>query len=740
MMKKSVFLVLLILLFQELNAQRVSSAEPKRPSVGLVLSGGGAKGFAYIGLLKVFHEVGLQVDYIGGSSIGSIIGGLYAIGYHPDSIAKMIRRQKWDDLLKDITDRRYLPFEEKEYGENTLVRLPIKGKKISLSTSMYQGQEINLLLNYYFSPAYKINDFHKFQTPFLCIGTDLLTGEQVVLDKGCLPMAIRASMSIPGYFSPTEYQGKYLVDGGVVNNYPVKEVKEMGARIIIGGDVQSGLHSSREELNSITAVLDQITSFPRVEANRIGDSLTDLKIRYPMPNGMGMMDFENYDSIIAFGEKVARQHYAAIKSLADSLNAIEFRPMKKYTARPLDSLFIDSIIIRGNKKIPDSYFKSLFPSTARIYISLKYLHHMIRLMQGSGFFENTSYELEYKNRKTSLIINVTEGGPGALAAGIHFDSDYGVGIILSGNFNNLLIPNSNLYVSLNLSINPRFRAAYLAGLGGKAGIGLKTDIYNFTSGLYEKDIKINKISFTNYKGSLFFYYTLRKMVNLKAGLDYEYFRFQQDVMTDSSLRAFDNFSSYGTVFLSLSADSRDKPSYPRKGVLAKIRGEYVIPLSKNWSSDLFSNATILYIKYDHFFPLSKRFVLQPGLFAGSIFWDKKNPPLQHLLGLGGLAPRNYFDQVVPFTGLHFIQKYGQYSAVVRMKLEYNVYKKLYLTLRADAGAAEHKFEQLFNSGNFLLGYGVTAGYDSFIGPVELTLQGSNINPGVMLFVNIGFPF
>lgn len=240
------FLTALILFFSaEIRAgsPRDTAAHPgKRPSVGLVLSGGGAKGFAYIGLLRVIREAGLPIDYIGGSSIGSIIGGLYALGYDPDTIAKVIRSVDWDKLLKDVMDRRYVSFEEKEYSENNIIKLPIKNKKVGLGSSMYQGQEINLLLNYFFSPAYKTTDFHKLPVPFLCIGTDLFTGDAITLDKGYLAMAIRASMSIPGYFSPTDYMGYYLVDGGVVNNYPVKEVKDMGARIILGGDVQSGLY------------------------------------------------------------------------------------------------------------------------------------------------------------------------------------------------------------------------------------------------------------------------------------------------------------------------------------------------------------------------------------------------------------------------------------------------------------------------------------------------------------------
>ena len=719
-----------------LFSQATPSAS-KRPSVGLVLSGGGAKGFAYVGLLRVIQEAGLPIDYIGGSSIGSIMGGLYVIGYHPDTIAKMIRSQNWNDLLKDNIDRRYIAFEEKEYGEKSIVRLPIRNNKLGLGSSMYQGQEINLLLNKYFSPAYKIYDFKKLQTPFLCMGTNLLTGEGIILDKGYLPMAIRASMSIPGYFSPTDYMGYYLVDGGVVNNYPVEQVKNMGAEIIVGGDVQSGLYP-REKLNSITAIADQITSFSRIGANRIGDSLTDLKVRFKVD--YGMLDFEQYDSIIALGERVARSHFKEIKALADSLNAIEYKPLKQFKARPLDSLEVDSIIIRGNKKLPNYYFSSLFKHKKNTKIAIKDLQNSIRKLYGSGYFEHVFYEFEQHNGKTDLVIEAMETGPGSLGAGIHYDNNYNVGIILSGAFRNLLGKNSKLFADLNIGPDPRLRVVYLLGFGGKAAMGLSADFYSFNFGDYNKDVKINQINFFNNKGSLFFQYTFKNMVNLKAGFDYEYFRFQQDVDVDSSLHPFQHFTSYGTVFLSLNVDSRDRPYFARRGILATLRGEYVMPLSANWSREIFSNAGVFYLKYDHYIPLSGKFVLQPGLFAGGAIWDENQPPLQHIFGVGGLCSRNYIDQYVSFTGVQFIQEFGYYSAIARLRLQYNLYKKLYLTARADLGTDQLEFSEVFKSKNLMCGYGLTASYDSFIGPVELTLMGSNVNSGPMIFVNIGYSF
>lgn len=712
--------------------------QKKRPTVGLVLSGGGAKGFAYIGLLKALKRSGLQVDYIGGSSIGSIIGGLYALGYDPDSIAKMIRSQNWDNLLKDVIDRKYIAYEEKEYGENTVVTLPIREKKITINAAMYKGQEINLLLNKYFSPAYMINDFRKLPVPFLCIGTDLFTGNQVVLDKGYLPLAIRASMSIPGYFMPTDCQGYYLVDGGVVNNNPVKEVKEMGAQIIIGGDVQTGLADSKEKLASIMAVLDQITSFARVGSNKIGDSLTDIKV--PIRLSYGMMDFTAYDSIMAEGERVALKYYPQIKALADSLNAIEFKPLLHYNAKPLDSVNIDEVTIRGNRKIGKTYFSSYFQTNKRNMIAISDIERDIRQMSGSGYFDVVTYELERKDNSTRLIVNAVEGGPGYLSAGIHYDSEYDIGILLSGSFRNLLIANTKLFVNLNLSNHPRLKIAYLLGFGGKAGIGLSTDFYSFNFDQYDDDVKVNQLSMTNYMGSLFFNYSFRNTYKLQAGFDFEHFRFRQENEVDTILDPFFTFSNYGTCFASINADTRDKPNYSTRGFKSTLRLEYTMPLSNNWPQELFTNTALIYFSHDHDLRLSRRFVLKPGIFAGAMLRADDTPPLQHMFAIGGQSEKNYIDTYIDFPGAKFIQRFGYYSAVVRAKLQYNLYRKLYLTARTDLGSIVDYPEQLTQGNNILFGYGLTAGYDSFIGPVELMISSSNINSGLLFFINIGFRF
>ena len=710
----------------------------KRPTVGLVLSGGGAKGFAYIGLLKVLQETGLQVDYIGGSSIGSIMGGLYAIGYHPDSIAKMIRIQNWTSLLSDGTARKYVAYDEKEFGEKTILSVYIRNKKIGLSNAFYQGQQVDMLLNHYFSPAYRTYSFSDFQTPFLCMGTDLYTGDAIVLDKGYLPKAIRASMSIPGYFAPTDYMGYYLVDGGVVNNYPVKQVKEMGAEIIIGGDVQQGLYTTKKQLNTITAILDQITSFPAIEANQVADSLTNISVRIKL--NYGMKDFDDYDSIIAKGERVARAHYAEIKALTDSLNALEYRPLKSYDAQPLDSLQFGKILIQGNTRTPAKYFYTFFKDIKGHLIAIRDLETIINYIYGSNYFERASYEMDNTKSPPDLIIDVVEAAPGILSAGIHFDNDYNGSIILNGAFRNLLGKNTKLFANLILGVNPRVKLLYLVGWSGKAGLGVSVDLYSFKFNIYDKSSKVDQLTFINNKASVFFNSMFLNMYNIRAGFDYEYFRFRQDLQVDTTITKYQNFRSYGTPFISINADTRDDAYFPTRGFIGTLRAEYVMPLSGNWVKQIFTNSAIIYLNYIQSIPLSKKFTLRLGIFAGGTLKQSDSPPVQHLFALGGLNNRNYVETFLDFTGAQFVQNYGSYSLIGRLKLQYNLFKKNYITLRTDVGGSEGTVDELFQSRSFMVGYGVTYSYNSFIGPIELTLMGSNINPGPMLFLNLGFWF
>jgi len=216
------------------------SQENLRPKIGLVLSGGGAKGFAHIGVLEVFEKEGIPIDYIAGTSIGSIIGGLYAIGYNSQQLKAFVTNQEWVHLLSDHISRDYKNIFEKYDQDRYLISFKLRTDEgISLPAGVVEGHNVINKLCELTAKYHEVRDFNEFPIPFACVAADIATGDEVVIRNGFLPEAIFASMSIPTIFAPSVIQDKLVVDGGIANNFPADVVKDMGADIIIGVDIQS---------------------------------------------------------------------------------------------------------------------------------------------------------------------------------------------------------------------------------------------------------------------------------------------------------------------------------------------------------------------------------------------------------------------------------------------------------------------------------------------------------------------
>ena len=236
------FTTLITVLFFFVQAE-ASAPQPQRKKVGLVLSGGGAKGVAHIGVLKVLEEAGIPIDYIAGNSMGAIVGGLYAIGYSPQALDSLVRTQNWVGLLADKITRDNLLFTEKEVRDKALFTIPFDRERFHISTGILSGSSVMDMLSELARDYHDVASFDSLPIPFACIAYDLISGDEVVMREGSLPVAIRASMSIPGAFSTVERNGQILIDGGVINNFPANVVREMGADIIIGVNV--GMHTDR---------------------------------------------------------------------------------------------------------------------------------------------------------------------------------------------------------------------------------------------------------------------------------------------------------------------------------------------------------------------------------------------------------------------------------------------------------------------------------------------------------------
>ena len=280
---------------------------PDDKKIGLVLSGGSAKGLAHIGVLKVLEEEKVPIEFITGASMGSIVGGLYSAGYTAEELEIIALELDWISLFTD-----YIPRENKGgirnyFEDRNTVTLPMEKFQVRLPTGVVGGKTISSNLNSFFFGVENINDFKKFPQKFALVATDLETGEAVLLDKGSLPTAIRASMSIPTVITPIRYNGRLLVDGGVVRNLPVQEVKFLGADYTIGINVGEGFSKLDEKKLNLIDISGNVASIGgRSEVER-QKRMLDLYIE-PNMTKIASTDFTKVKEIIALGEEAARQN------------------------------------------------------------------------------------------------------------------------------------------------------------------------------------------------------------------------------------------------------------------------------------------------------------------------------------------------------------------------------------------------------------------------------------------------
>ncbi len=355
----NILLVTLVLFaFNTLFSQNNSTSEIQtNPNdedikVGLVLSGGGAKGLAHIGALKIIEEAGIRIDYIGGTSMGAIVGSLYASGYTAKELDSIFRIVDFNVLIQDDLPRKAKTFYEREDSEKYALTLPFDNFKIGLPQGLSKGQNFFNEFSRLTSHVHDINDFSKLPIPFFCMATNIATGEQILLDKGYLPEAVSASGALPSIFSPIELDGILMTDGGVANNYPIEEIRKKGAEIVIGIDVQDSL-IPREQLNSVTNIMLQISNFRTIKTMKSKMPETDVYIK-PSISDFSLISFDQADQIIANGEKAAFASY-------EKLRAIKRRQKtsvpKTRVPKNSDTLFINSLIISGNKRYTRSYIK-----------------------------------------------------------------------------------------------------------------------------------------------------------------------------------------------------------------------------------------------------------------------------------------------------------------------------------------------------------------------------------------------
>jgi NTE family protein len=728
--------ILLFSLFMLLlPATLLAQDKNERPKVGVVLSGGGAKGFAHIGALKVLMEAGIPIDYIGGTSMGGIVGGLFALGYTPEALEQLVLQQDWQKVLSDDISRRFLSMKEKDMHEKYFFSLPIIDSKIRLPLGLVSGQSVFNILSNYGSPGYKYTSFNDFPIPFLCIAADIETGESVILNDGHLPLALRATMAIPTVFSPIEIDGRLLVDGGLVNNFPVKEVKDMGADIIIGIDVQSKLHT-KEELNSFVRILDQSSAFLRRPLYEKALEMTDFYIK-PELAGFGVSSFTSADSIIKSGEIAAREILPEIKQLVERLKAYDdYEPVTVEPAHPIDLIYLQEIVIEGIDEVSPNFVNNHLQLTVPVYIYFQDIIRRTEKLYATRNFNHIHYHLTLLDRggyRLTLTLEEKEGAE--LSVGINYNTDLKAAFLVNTTFRNLIAPNDRLSLSLDLGDNSGFDIDYLIDRGWKPGIGANINGYSFDVNIFDEKDKVASFAYSSVTGSIFTQSNVRNFSVIGGGIELEYSSLRKNVFV-FDIESTNEFNTNYFGFLQF--DDLNRKVYPRRG--RKFDGE--IKLITNLKDSLVPNADPVIFATARFFqavPVTKRMVLLPQFTGGSLLSFGEVIPPQYQMYLGGLTDK-YGNGLFPFVGLEFMQLSGKHAFTGRVDLQYEITNNIYATARWNIGFRSETLRDLFFEYKPVNGYGASLGVRTPIGPIEVSLMNSDFTNTWIGYFNLGYMF
>lgn len=711
----------------------------KRPKIGLVLSGGGAKGFAHIGVLKVLEQAGVKIDYIGGTSMGAVVGGLYSSGYNATQIDSIFANTNFDELLKDYIPRTTKSFYEKRNDELYAISLPFKNFSIGIPVALSKGMYNYNLLTKLTHNVRHIRDFNKLPIPFVCVATDIEKGKEVIINKGYLPQAMLASSAFPTLFSPIELDGKLLVDGGVTNNYPVEEVRKMGADIIIGVDVQDDL-KDRKSLKEATRILVQISNLQMIESMNEKIKETDIYLK-PDISGFTVISFDDGKSIIRKGEDAAFAVYEKIKQYG---NKEQFK--LNYKKNTLDSIAINNILVNDIKNYTSSYVIGKLGFKEGAKISYDDLKNGINNLNATQNFSSIAYSLEENNSKDNLIINLTENtNKTFLKFGLHYDGLYKSAILINLTQKKSIFKNDVLSIDIGLGDNFRYNLDYYIDNGFHFSFGYKSRFNqfnknvttDFNNGALFSQLGVNSLNydFSDFTNQAYVQTLFMQKFLIGTGIEMKHIKIKSSTLQNNN-SIFEN-SNYASVFGYLKYDSYDNKYFPKKGWC--FNGDVQSFLFSTDYTNQFNRFTI--IKGDAgitrtFFKILN-FKLQSDV--GVAIGEESVHFMDFILGGYGFNTINNFKH---FYGYDFVSIAADSFVKALATVDVEFYKKHHLNLSANYANAENK---LFSTGNWLStpqysGYAFGYGFETILGPIEIKYSWSPELPKGYTWFSFGFWF
>lgn len=671
--------------------QQVIDTIPMRPKVGLVLSGGGARGAAHIGVIRLLEEMNIPIDYVVGTSMGAIVGGLYAIGYTADDIDSLMMAQDWKSLLSNDTPRRQQPYTQRmerklyqisiPYEKNALTEnsvhyrdAGIKVRRSSLQTfpkvlarpGLIDGENIlsefiRLTSSYGDSVSYDL-----LPHPFACVAADLVTGKEIVLKEGRLAESMRASMSIPGVFYPVYKDNQVLVDGGIVNNYPVNVARNMGADIIIGVELNSA-HIESRDLQSFASIFERLIGTLGTELHEQNLSNTDILIQ-PQVKQFPVMGFDpqNLRQLIDIGYKTAEQS----KPLLDSLK-------KQLSLAPTDAA-------------KEPMMPNQIPAAPSIQAS------------------------DIPSSPTDMV-----------ALGLRIDSEDGAAALLHVGVNHLNLSGLKFDLTSRLSIHPWISGhiSYSKPNMPQVNAAVK---YGYAHIVSPYSNRYDAISYHFCGTDLYLSDMLSRRFDLRIGARY-------DNYWESNATSYSPRIAHTTLYALLRNDLYDAAYTPTSGYSYGIEVSYNIkdksPQGSNfWAFQADASALI---------PLGSTTALLPALYARSLFG--KSIPTIYTNAMGGYLPQHYLPHQVPFVGFVGCEFMNSHLLIPCIGLRQRLFTDVYATSFVNyAYSTDGPSNDYASQG--IWGIGAQLSYDTTIGPLALSIQWNDLYHRLGAYFSFGYEF
>ncbi|MBO4891829.1 MAG: patatin-like phospholipase family protein [Prevotella sp.] len=770
-MKKIVLMIVAVLMAGSANAQKDNTDE-KRKKVGVVLSGGGAKGMAHIGVLKVLEKAGIPIDYVTGTSIGSIVGGLYAIGYNSHSLDSMVRKQDWTYVITDKEDMNRQSYLDRKKQNTYLFSTSLTfGKRDLGAGGLIRGKNLAELFNQLCVGFSDSIDFNDLPIPFACVATNIMDNSEVVFHSGRLPQAMRASMAIPAAFSPVRIGDMVLVDGGLKNNFPVDVAREMGAEIVIGVTL-NGKPKSPEDITGTMKIVGQIIDVNCVNKYDENKAITDLWMNVD-PHGYSTASFsaEAVDSLIRYGEEEAMRHWDEIialkkrigipedakseilypirpNAMTDQHHVIEyvFENMTAMDKRFLTQKFhldrVKTIDAELEQQLTTSMRVDLFYQTAECRVVPVKLPKLV----GRSLEFRDSVKKKW-DEADGVIVTLSAGDRKSvqLHGGVRYDTEENAAVQLGVDIplRTALPVETDITLRLGkrvmargeITVHPRSftRPAFSYTFR-------RNDVDIYTGGDLDYNIRYNQLQ----AEFLPINFDLRHF-NLQMGLRWDYMHFRNTLGSEAvTMRSIRNehFISYRGRLVFNNEDDWD---FPTRG--SRFNAEYAYFTSDfaklnvydaegnkqgktMGMSDVSGNWRVS-------FTMGSRFTLQPMVYGRLLFGSAV--PVGFYNTVGGEWFGHYLEQQMPFAGIGHLEYVRNHFVAAQLQAQERIGKSSYVLLRVAGGQQADKLRELFDY-RTMIGVQGAFYYKTIFGPLGATLGYSNHTKKVHFYINLGYEF